>query len=94
MTDGMYGDMPEGFDGDYDWLGFWFLTEKQKKVFFERVCSNYWTISWQGIFTCANQLRRHISCDCMLVFTTNTNLTISTPLPSSYDKIIMSGGAS
>ena len=22
MTDGMYGDMPEGFDGDYDWLGF------------------------------------------------------------------------
>ena len=25
MTDGMYGDMPEGFDGDYDWLGFWLL---------------------------------------------------------------------
>jgi TPR repeat protein len=22
MTDGMYGDMPEGFDGDYDFLGF------------------------------------------------------------------------
>ena len=22
MTDGMYGDMPEGFDGDYDWLGY------------------------------------------------------------------------
>lgn len=22
MTDGQYGDMPEGFDGDYDWLGF------------------------------------------------------------------------
>lgn len=22
MTDGMYGDMPEDFDGDYDWLGF------------------------------------------------------------------------
>lgn len=21
MTDGMYGDMPEGFDGDYDFLG-------------------------------------------------------------------------
>lgn len=21
MTDGMYGDMPDGFDGDYDWLG-------------------------------------------------------------------------
>ena len=21
MTDGMYGDMPEGFDGDFDWLG-------------------------------------------------------------------------
>ena len=22
MTDGQYGDMPEGFDGDYDWLGY------------------------------------------------------------------------
>lgn len=22
MTDGMYGDMPEGFDGDYDFLGY------------------------------------------------------------------------
>jgi hypothetical protein len=22
MTDGMYGDMPEGFDGDFDSLGF------------------------------------------------------------------------
>jgi hypothetical protein len=22
MTDGMYGDMPEGFDGNFDWLGF------------------------------------------------------------------------
>ena len=22
MTDGMYGDMPEGFDGDYSFLGF------------------------------------------------------------------------
>ena len=22
MTDGMYGDMPEGFDGDFDFLGF------------------------------------------------------------------------
>lgn len=22
MTDGMYGDMPDGFDGDYDFLGF------------------------------------------------------------------------
>ena len=22
MTDGMYGDMPENFDGDYDFLGF------------------------------------------------------------------------
>ena len=22
MTDGMYGDMPEGFDGDFDWLGY------------------------------------------------------------------------
>ena len=21
MTDGMYGDMPEGFDGDFDFLG-------------------------------------------------------------------------
>ena len=21
MTDGMYGDMPDGFDGDYDFLG-------------------------------------------------------------------------
>ena len=22
LTDGMYGDMPEGFDGDYEFLGF------------------------------------------------------------------------
>ncbi len=22
MTDGMYGDMPEGFNGDFDWLGY------------------------------------------------------------------------
>lgn len=22
MTDGMYGDMPDGFDGDYDFLGY------------------------------------------------------------------------
>lgn len=22
MTDGQYGDMPDGFDGDYDFLGF------------------------------------------------------------------------
>lgn len=22
LTDGQYGDMPEGFDGDYDFLGF------------------------------------------------------------------------
>ena len=22
MTDGQYGDMPEGFDGDFDFLGF------------------------------------------------------------------------
>lgn len=22
MTDGMYGDMPEGFDGDYSFLGY------------------------------------------------------------------------
>lgn len=22
MTDGMYGDMPERFDGDYDFLGY------------------------------------------------------------------------
>ena len=22
MTDGMYGDMPEGWDGDFDWLGY------------------------------------------------------------------------
>lgn len=22
MTDGMYGDMPEDFNGDFDWLGF------------------------------------------------------------------------
>ena len=22
MTDGMYGDMPDGFDGDFDYLGF------------------------------------------------------------------------
>lgn len=22
MTDGMYGDMPEGFDGDFDFLGY------------------------------------------------------------------------
>lgn len=22
MTEGMYGDMPDDFDGDYDWLGF------------------------------------------------------------------------
>lgn len=22
MTGGMYGDMPKGFDGDFDWLGF------------------------------------------------------------------------
>ena len=22
MTDGMYGDMPDGFDGDFDFLGF------------------------------------------------------------------------
>ena len=22
MTDGMYGDMPVGFDGDFDFLGF------------------------------------------------------------------------
>lgn len=22
MTDGQYGDMPDGFDGDYDWLGY------------------------------------------------------------------------
>ena len=22
LTDGMYGDMPEGFDGDYSFLGF------------------------------------------------------------------------
>ena len=22
MTDGMYGDMPEDFEGDYYWLGF------------------------------------------------------------------------
>ena len=23
MTDGMYGDMPDGFDGDYGFLGYW-----------------------------------------------------------------------
>jgi hypothetical protein len=22
MTDGMYGDMPDGFDGDYSFLGY------------------------------------------------------------------------
>lgn len=50
MTDGMYGDMPEGFDGDYDWLGFWFLTEKQKSVLWKIMLQQIDFVDWLKIF--------------------------------------------
>ena len=50
MTDGMYGDMPEGFDGDYDWLGFWFPTEKQKSVLWKIMLQQIDFVDWLKIF--------------------------------------------
>ena len=46
MTDGMYGDMPEGFDGDYNWLGFWFLIEKQKSVLWKIMLQQIDFVDW------------------------------------------------
>ena len=50
MTDGMYGDMPEGFDGDYDWLGFWFLTEKTQKCSLKDNVATNWLCGLTKIF--------------------------------------------